>query len=139
MDALRSGRYKQVFGWLRATDADCDKQFYCCFGVACEISNLADWQDATEKDESGDWERGDYYLGCDTELPDEVVRHYGLASGSGVFEWKALPLKVRQGLNPHNESFPASLEASLVSLNDSGHTFSTTADVIEAEPHGLFV
>ena len=97
VEALRSERYNQVFGWLHATEPDSGDQFYCCFGVACEVSNLADWQNATQMDENDDWERGDYYLGDDTELPNEVVEYYGLASNDGAFEWQSLPLKIKNG------------------------------------------
>ena len=139
VEALRSERYNQVFGWLHATEPDSGDQFYCCFGVACEVSNLADWQNATQMDENDDWERGDYYLGDDTELPNEVVEYYGLASNDGAFEWQSLPLKIKKWLNSRNPDDSNCLEASLRSLNDSGHTFSAIATIIEAEPEGLFV
>lgn len=65
------------------------------------------------------WE-GDVYAGISERLPDHVMTALGLRMSSGQCS--------REGVN-----------TSLVDLNDSGLTFAEIADVIEAEPEGLFV
>ena len=104
VDALRSGEYGQTVHQLRQGDK------YCCLGVACEISGLAEW----DRDEHGDRA----YLGHGLNLPPDVV------------EWL--------GLNDHGGGFGNGLR-SLVFENDDGASFSEIADIIESEPEGLFV
>ena len=66
VEALRSGDYQQGQGALLTGDR------FCCLGVACEISGLAEWN-------------GHYYLGQDCALPDEVMDWLGLRDYMG--EW----------------------------------------------------
>lgn len=57
--ALRSGKYKQAKKKLRDGDR------FCCLGVACDISGLADWE-------------GETYLGEDLSLPIGVMEWLGV-------------------------------------------------------------
>lgn len=50
--ALRSGKYKQARGALRNDNA------YCCLGVACDLSGVADWKDLEESGWVYDGESG---------------------------------------------------------------------------------
>ena len=58
LTALRSGEYQQVTYKLRGSNND-----YCCLGLACEISGLADWESQDDK------EIPYLYLGEATSLP----------------------------------------------------------------------
>ena len=62
--ALRSGKYEQGKDWLRKGDA------FCCLGVACDISGLAEWVDGT-------------YMQDTLALPFEVCRFYGFVWSNG--------------------------------------------------------
>ncbi len=66
LEALRSGKYKQCRNRLRSPYG------YCCLGVACDISGLAEW----EKHESP-LEDYYHYEGQDCDLPSKV----GVAMG----------------------------------------------------------
>lgn len=65
--ALRSGEYNQSFRALRGITG------YCCLGVACEISGLSKW------------EAGKFYLGEESELPNQVRLYYGLKGRDGRY------------------------------------------------------
>ena len=104
--ALRSGNYKQTQGILRRDDG------YCCLGVACEISGLAEW-----KEVSGDSETFYIYLDKNDRLPSEVSSYYGIRRYYGDYE----------------------REKSLTLANDRGDSFDDIANIIEQEPDGLLV
>lgn len=100
--ALRSGKYQQGRNTLRTVDGR-----FCCLGVACDISGLAQWTDHEV--------RGFLYDGRKGVLPPRVA------------EW--LGIDTNPELLPTHESgqtVPAS------NLNDGfGYTFDEIADAIE--------
>lgn len=85
---------------------------YCCLGVACDISGLGEWEH--------DYDHRIYRVGeheaQDSLLPETVRRWLGLRTASGRFS----PVDA------------------LYVRNDKGHSFAEIADLIEAEPPGLF-
>ena len=101
--ALRSGNYKQGKKALRKDN------FFCCLGVACDISGLGEWNNGL-------------YLDKDAYLPLEVMNYYGFVDQTGSFE------------NPDGINFRISLS----SLNDMKTTFEEIANIIESEPKGMF-
>ena len=103
VQALRSDDYEQGQRALRDDD-----DHYCCLGVACDISELSEW-------DGGD------YLNQGGDLPDEVMDWLGLATPEGTYFWRD------RGLTRHT----------LAELNDNGFTFNEIADIIEREPDGL--
>lgn len=68
--ALRSGKYQQAQGALRAGDG------FCCLGVACDISGLGDWAHRNGRLA---------YLGNDKLLPLEVRDWLGLRGVMGGY------------------------------------------------------
>jgi len=84
---------------------------YCCLGVACDIA--AD--DLGLERTSNGWRGGRAYL------PPVVQRWLGLATRMGEF------------IEPET-----GWQGSLVVLNDKFTPFAEIADLIEAEPEGLF-
>lgn len=85
---------------------------YCCLGVACELyARETDVQ--WDRDYDGDW----LFLAEVSYLPTAVQEWLGFRGKRGEYR------EVR----------------SLADHNDSGDTFATIADIIEAEPGGLFV
>ena len=111
-EALRSGRFEQGVGWLRAKDR------FCCLGVACELSGLGEWL----KDEDGNYAFGDGQgRNSGDVLPDFVREYYGLADERGAY-WGTTLL---------------SGGGSLLNMNDTGKSFVQIADIIEQEPPGL--
>lgn len=102
--ALRSGKYRQGKMQLRTAEG------MCCLGVACEISNLGEWD--------GD---GGYCTPAD---------HY---------DRMILPAEVRDwlGLRSADGKFGQGHERRLTVMNDGGASFDKIADKIDAEPEGL--
>lgn len=88
----------------------------CCLGKLCEVMGL-------------EQRLGGFFDGSITEthLPGEVVQHaVGLQDNTGTFNPSSLPKSL--ATNHH----------SLVGMNDAGIPWSFIANVIEAEPEGLF-
>ena len=109
VEALRSGEYRQTTGTLRGIS---DGGF-CCLGVLCEISKTGEWVQ-----DDGSWR----YAG---------PHHSDHATLSK-------PLQQLVGLR--NQTGRISRSAGLTIMNDDdGKSFAEIADVIEAEPEGLFV
>jgi hypothetical protein len=96
--SLRSGEYQQNIGALREFDK------FCCLGVACDLSLLAEW-------ESVGTEGRNKYMGDISIFHERVANYYGIDERP----------KVNYLGKPKN----------LVSLNDSGKTFLEIADLIE--------
>ena len=93
---------------------------YCCLGVACDISQIGEWAVFV-----GEWAVFNRYQVSDldkseTTMPDAVRRFYGFTTGAGDYIDKR------------------GVSQSLMNDNDAGHTFDQIADIIEAEPLGLF-
>jgi len=70
VDALKSGKFKQVKGALKL------KRGYCCLGVACEV-----YQKVT----GHKIRKGVLYYGHNALLPRVVQKWLGLTSDSGSF------------------------------------------------------
>ncbi len=122
--ALRSGQYKQTRSQLRKTLPEA----YCCLGVACDIfrrdEEIAERFREAFDGTPLDWD-GVAFLDADTQLPEDVAEYYGFRTQEGAF-WID---------GPAGTDF-----ATLIDLNDSAKkSFAEIADVIEAEPRGLFI
>jgi hypothetical protein len=108
--ALRSGKYPQGRQCLRLVKVTGDE--YCCLAVLCELATEAGVLPLPKLD-------GRIYVYADNDtalLPAIVQKWAGLATSTGKF-----------------------CSGSLVKLNDELNTFTEIADVIDAEPKGLFV
>ena len=86
-----------------------DRDGFCCLGVLCDLSKTGEWV----KD-GGDWR----YQGYTDVLPKPVQQLVGLRTNFGR-------ILLREG---HN----------LSEMNDTEYSFARIADLIEAEPEGLF-
>ena len=112
INALRSGKYTQIIGALHK-DAG-----FCCLGVACDLF-------IKENDTFPGWTKSiwdGFTQSFDDEtavLPDRVRVWLGFRTNQGNFT-------------------PVEGYFSLASANDSGVSFQEIADMIEAEPDGLF-
>lgn len=109
--ALKSGEYCQTSEELQNCNG------YCCLGVACTLYEQV----------TGDklpLNRGGFYNEGELQGDFDCVRRWlGLRTGDGSFEYS-------------DRRWPAN---SLVSLNDGYNcNFAYIANVIEAEPEGLF-
>lgn len=129
--ALRSGDYKQGTGVLRSGDK------FCCLGVACD------------RFDPKQWTRTEAYGGTYAEtygpthsinmLPDDVKDYYGFATDGGGFDL-SYEVPYAAQLRKAGSRYPAAPVAALWRANDvAGLTFGQIADIIEAEPEGLFV
>src|SRR4051812_5428940 len=115
VEALRSGKYEQGQGQLRLTQGAAHRPLYCCLGVACDISGL------------GDWAANDEYAIPDghanrLHLPNAVREWLGFASENGVLD------EDEYILDEQNRR-----HSLLSNANDSGATFATIANAIEAD------
>jgi hypothetical protein len=114
--ALRSGRFEQTTAWLHTPNG------YCCLGVACELALDADIVKTRNFYDESDHA---VYDGADTELPDAVVDWLGLNTAAGRYDT--------------DDPEAAGIEFwGLTWDNDTGKSFDEIADIIEAEPPGLF-
>lgn len=126
--ALRSGEYSQGRNVLRWYDRASDDDFFCCLGVACNISGLGLWSDLSEDEKKS-------YLEATTFLPPEVADWLNLKSDSGSFLAESLPQTIKDEVFNHLQKDDI---ISLATLNDASCPFETIADIIECEPAGLF-
>lgn len=120
VEALRSGEYKRVVGYLRIGDDSRPK--FCCLGVLCDLA---------EKAGIGRWEpfQTDYYK-------EDGGRFMFRTNYADDFSPGILPLGVRDwaGLASRGAKVDVqNFETSLALLNDNGFTFEQIADVIEEE------
>ena len=88
-----------------------DRDGFCCLGVLCDISETGKWEQGND----GEW----YHQGYTDVLPKPVQQLVGLRTNFGRIN----------GSQGHN----------LSEMNDIEYSFASIADVIEAEPEGLFV
>lgn len=98
--ALRSGNYQQARGSLRTPFG------FCCLGVACDASHLAEWKGRTYFE----------YLEYGGMLPEEIVNFYGFQNRHGFY------------IKDRDERLQT-----LANLNDQGMPFAQIADLIEHE------
>lgn len=87
--ALRSGEYEQTKGALRRDGGDSGRVGYCCLGVACDVSGLGEWVQASE---DGEQEYGydilayrvEGYAENDINYDAEAVMHPAVRDWLGV-------------------------------------------------------
>ena len=91
-----------------------DRDGFCCLGVLCDLSKTGEWV----KD-GGDWRYEGLHSSDVATLPKPVQQLVGLRTNFGRIN----------GSQGHN----------LSEMNDIEYSFASIADVIEAEPEGLFV
>lgn len=131
MDALYSGDYPQTIGALHRpsegktlTGNDAPAGF-CCLGVACDLYIKANPSEIERGIE--DLEKEGRVFSYTTDFGDTYTE---------------LPEKVRDWLGLENVEGEMLVEIagyrSLAGLNDSGFSFEEIAEIIEAEPAGLF-
>ena len=112
VEALRSGEYKKGIHSLRRNDT------YCCLGVLCDVSGVGEWKSIGGTKYTTVYAYTTENEANHTTLPELVMNHVGLASDIG---------RKNEGIL-----------TSLVAANDGGLNFNQIADIIEAEPEGLF-
>lgn len=129
VEALRSGKYLQGAGFLKEAGK------FCCLGVLCDLVDSSRWT------ETGEFLSLESYPNKHI-LPEDVKNKVGLQFAQGLFTYDSLPIELKEKIynEGHGEVWPESeyLLKSLDLLNDAGVSFDTIADVIEAEPEGLF-
>lgn len=101
---LKSGNFAQGSGQLRTWDSDEKIWKYCCLGVLCEMSGLAEWVEYKDREVLVS-----AYLDNKHYLPREVA------------EWA--------GIDPKNDE-DTTVQQRLGTLNDEGDTFIMMADLI---------
>lgn len=122
--ALRSGQYQQGRKQLKDTD------FFCCLGVACDISGKSEWKGTT-------------YLSNKNYMPQSVMALYGLNRKDGDYKHDSLPEDLKRRIvetvtaGTAHAGITSNLPVSLAEVNDFGDDFELIADIIEAEPEGL--
>lgn len=126
---LRSGRYKQGPGALRARESarstvDAD-DVYCCLGVLCEMAVEANEIQRSGPDRDGMGGGKRYGYGSDADLmaysylPDKVVEWAGMESDFEKVETDDCYYEQRGAFEPNK---------SLALMNDKGMPFSEIAD-----------
>ena len=75
VEALESGDYPQGTGELRYTSIITGGDYFCCLGVACDISQVGTWH----RDRFGSW--GYYTTGF---TPEEVLLPRAVADWLGI-------------------------------------------------------
>jgi hypothetical protein len=118
--ALESGDYEQRREYLRQDSG------FCCLGVACDLSKLADWETSENGYYSYQKEHG--------VMPEAVRKYYGFQTNAGSFNRDFLSDDLRAEIKAAISRVPDSL----IDLNDAGLSFSVIAKVIRARPAGLF-
>ncbi len=115
-DALESGEYEQIVGWLTLSHG------HCCLGVACEVFMEVETDNFLEKTEGL---RGtSQYAGSSSVLPIKVQNWLGFNSSDG--EWKE-----------EDDDAEDIIHDSLVARNDSGTPFEEIAKLFRDPPEGL--
>ena len=111
-EALRSGKYKQVQGYLAKKKTEDEEYSYCCMGVLCEIYYLKNPEFLVNKTHL---KKSYGYLPDSYQLPYDVRKWAGMKTTTG-----SLP----------NIELTVGTKKNLIALNDSGSTFDEIADVI---------
>lgn len=115
LEALRSGRYDQGMGNLKAGDAD--DPAYCCLGVLCELAAIDGVIPAGQRREDALNDPAYYFNGENEFLPAEVMTWANLDSNNGTYKENLQLWMADQCLTDHN---------------DNGMSFTHLADLIEA-------
>ena len=130
IEALRSGKYRKGMEKLHTKDNK-GNEYFCCLGVACNISNLAT-QEVNPLDK-GPVTVVSYASPTETRmdsLPYEIRLLFGLRNEYGSFYQDN---RTRAIFACHHSDL-----TSLARINDSGATFEQIAKIIELRPEGLF-
>lgn len=116
IDALRSGKYEQGSEKLRSVSG------YCCLGVLCDLyaqEHNVEWE-FRGNEETNLQPQGYWYFDKESEfLPESVMN------------WAKLFRNPMLRIEDDDEMFEVNEEVS--TLNDEGYSFSTIADLIEAQ------
>lgn len=129
VETLRSGKYKQGHLGLETIDSKTGEHSFCCLGVLCDLAVKA-----------GVITRADGPRTITSE--GNLAVHFGRKDRStaalppAVQEWAGLATPA--GRFDHGAKFDVRGSYSLMALNDTGMSFNDIANVIEAEPEGLF-
>ena len=123
--ALRSGKYKQGYGYLKQLNSK-NQPRHCCLGVLCELYN-----DTMKKNHKKTLK---VVQGIDITtfnnksdiLPTVVAKWAGIKNNSGTFSYEA-----------EDKYGKIKLAECLAQLNDVGTKFSTIADIIEKNVENL--
>lgn len=114
VEALRSDKYAQGKGKLRAGDS------FCCLGVLCDL--------AGEKWTPTETYEGPAFATSETdEIYDaskKAMEFVGLKDATGGYD-----------VDVEDEGY----DTTLADQNDRGKTFAEIADIIESNPAGLFI
>lgn len=115
--ALRSGKYKQGKSEL----FNKSEKTYCCLGVLCVVAGI---KSTTGKDMFG--QKAQMFDGQNSVAPPAAMNFVGLRTEGGAFE-------------DLEKKYADYITSALWDLNDAGNlSFNEIADIIEAEPKGLF-
>ena len=126
VDALRSGRFEQGQTALhRERPGETDT--FCCLGVACQLAIEAGVDVEVTRVESDERVCYGDLGGSPSYLPKPVQEWLGLASSSGDY-YEVADEDDEEGYDKNT----------LASRNDHDADFDEIADIIEAEPEGLF-
>jgi hypothetical protein len=126
--ALRSGEYKQGQGNLRNSD-----NTFCCLGVLCDLAQKEGILPEPEIREYAEYYK---YEGAAYYTPPKVQEWAGLATVNGNLRRESEDVSYpqiefidRYGINKKS--------LDLAHANDTGATFATIADIIEANIEAL--
>lgn len=144
--ALRSGKYTQGHGYLSYRSCENGPAKMCCLGVACQLIREPDrksypmgvghyidlWRGGMA---------GDMVGSTGIVLTSDIQKLYGFATSNGFFIVTTELLKKFPTLDKCiSTNAKGQRTSSLTHLNDTlGWTFKEIADLIEAEPEGMFV
>lgn len=123
VDALRSGRFQQGYGHLRA------KNEYCCLGVACEVA-MENGIQLNVVPAAAPHMVADQFDGHSSDLPDAVIGWYGFGYTSDP-SLRMPPLLHAQRVE-RKQKVPSFSFASAIALNDTfKFSFDEIADCFE--------
>jgi hypothetical protein len=132
--ALRSGKYKQGEGFLKEYNKK-NQARYCCLGVLCELYNESMKKNHKKSLKITTREHTDY----GTEGNGYVVfNNQGQSLPSAVKKWAGIKDETGEFVYQQEDRYGRFGEyQNLSMLNDTGHKFSTIADIIEKNVENL--
>lgn len=96
-ETLESGKYKKGKGHLKSGD------YYCCLGVACDISGLGEWKTTPF---NGDcYEVSDVAIQNSGTLPEVVQEYYGFTDDHGIRTDIGSLVNLNDGVRPHYKEY----------------------------------
>ena len=133
IEALRSGKYQQGKCFLHQKNSK-GEEYFCCLGVACNISNLATQEVHPPDAESESNVTVISYTSSNDKhietLPESIRLLFGLRTANGSFEQDE---RTREIFDDCGIEY-----TSLSRINDLGATLEQIAKIIELCPRGLF-